>query len=681
MSEPSRAVFLSYASQDAEPARRICDALRAAGIEVWFDQSELTGGDVWDQKIRRQIRDCGLFVPIISRNSQSRVEGYFRLEWHLADQRTHLMGRGRAFIVPVCVDSTLEAAADAPESFLAAHWTRLTGGEVTPAFIQRITALLSGDESPTPAAAQATSTAPPRASAPRPDPAPGAPAMPSVPQRAGVLWRSRLALALGLLVALLIAGVLLYRGGRYGPGVAVPATAAAATEHSIAVLPFADLSEKHDQEYFGDGMAEEILNVLVRVPGLKVVGHASSFQYRGHVEDPGKIGAALGAAYLVEGSVRRSADRVRVTAELISTHDGLERWSNTYDRDVHDVLQVQDEIATSVVRALQMEVKSASYLPKEGTLHSTEAYETYLKGYHAHDEYSPAGLDEAVADFRRALELDPTFVPAAELLALTIRNQASYSFIERGPGFESARRACQEVLKLDPGSGLAHAILGDIAIEYDWDWDAADREFKKALALSPSDANVLLFSSLAPWVQGDLPQTLRLIEQSLNVDPFDSGNTVSLGSTYLAMDRLADAERAFRHALDIAPTQVDAHGNTGIALLLEDRPREALAEALQEPDESFKLTVLALCYHTLHRDKEADVSLEQLIARYAGSAAFSIADVYVWRGQADAAFQWLDRAYTQRDPNLFSFKTDVLIRRLAGDPRYKAFERKMKLPG
>jgi TolB-like protein/Tfp pilus assembly protein PilF len=499
-------------------------------------------------------------------------------------------------------------------------------------------------------------------------------------QRASALRRIRLALVLAVVVALCIVGALFYRGVLQGPASAAPTAAAVPADHSIAVLPFADLSEKHDQEYFGDGMAEEILNLLVRVPGLKAIGRTSSFKYRGHTEDPGKIGAALGAAYLVEGSVRRSADRVRVTAELISTRDGLQRWSNTYDRDVHDVLKVQGEIAASVVRALQMEMKSASFVPKEGTLRSTEAYEAYLRGYHAHDEYSAAGLDEAVADFRRARELDPAFVPAAEMLAMTIRNQASYGFIERRAGFEDARRASQEVLKLDPGSGLAHAILGDIAIEYDWDWDAADREFRKALALSPNDANVLIFSSLGHAVRGDLPEALRLVELSLNADPLDSGNTVSLGSLYLTMGRYPDAERAFRRSLEIAPTQFDAHAFTGIALLFQDRPREALAEALLEPDESMKLTVLAMCYHALHRDKESDASLEQLTTRYAGTAAFYIAGVYAYRGQADAAFQWLDRAYAQRDPNLYSLKVDAMLARLAGSPRYKAFLRKMNLP-
>ena len=143
MTGPARAVFLSYASQDAEAARRITDALRAAGIEVWFDQSELRGGDVWDQKIRHQIRDCALFLPIISSHTQERTEGYFRLEWRLADQRTHLMGRTRPFIVPVCVDDTPETDADVPDAFTAAQWTRLHNGDTQPAFVERVLRLLS----------------------------------------------------------------------------------------------------------------------------------------------------------------------------------------------------------------------------------------------------------------------------------------------------------------------------------------------------------------------------------------------------------------------------------------------------------------------------------------------------------------------------------------------------------
>jgi hypothetical protein len=212
VAEPSHAVFLSYASQDAEAAQKICEALRGAGIEVWLDQSELRGGDVWDQKIRRQIRECAIFIPIISARAQARLEGYFRLEWRLADQRTHLMAKSRAFLLPVCIDDTLESAAEVPESFLAVQWIRLPGGKSPAEFIDRLSALLAGDLS------------------------------------ASIESQSRV-----------VAASQSVRSGA--------ATSLQVHQKTIAVLPFEDLSEKKDQEHFADGIAEEILNLIGRVPG------------------------------------------------------------------------------------------------------------------------------------------------------------------------------------------------------------------------------------------------------------------------------------------------------------------------------------------------------------------------------------------------------------------------------
>jgi hypothetical protein len=228
MTEPSRAVFLSYASQDVEAARRICDALRAAGIEVWFDQSELRGDDAWDHKIRQQIRDCALFIPIISVNTQARSEGYFRLEWRLADQRTHLMGKSRAFLVPVCVDDTREVDADIPDSFASVHWTRLGGGETPPAFVERIARLREAAHRPGPS---------PRIL--EPAAVPGLLPMPSVPS----------------------------------------------DKPSLAVLPFANMSSDPEQDYFADGMTEELITTLSKLSGILVIGRHSVFVYKGIVKD------------------------------------------------------------------------------------------------------------------------------------------------------------------------------------------------------------------------------------------------------------------------------------------------------------------------------------------------------------------------------------------------------------
>src|SRR5262245_27582734 len=304
------AVFLSYASQDTAAAQRICEAMRSAGVEVWFDQSELKGGDVWDQKIRRQIHDCALFIPIISANTASRQEGYFRLEWDLADQRTHMMARDRAFIVPVCLDATPGAGTDVPESFHRVQWTRLPAGETPPAFAERVRRLLAPaqDHAPTAhPAAPSVSDAILTARRPFRGPSWSKPA----------LWVT-VAVVFAALAYLVADKFWISKHVRASPTVtaSTPATAAPPSApafspppHSIAVLPFVNMSGDKDQEYFADGLAEELLDLLAKTPGLHVIARTSSFSFKGKSDDIPSIAAKLNVENVLEGSVRRSANR------------------------------------------------------------------------------------------------------------------------------------------------------------------------------------------------------------------------------------------------------------------------------------------------------------------------------------------------------------------------------------
>jgi TolB-like protein/Flp pilus assembly protein TadD len=663
----SRAAFLSYASQDAAAARHICEALRAAGIEVWFDQSELRGGDVWDQKIRREVQDCALFIPIISASTAARHEGYFRLEWNLADQRTQMMARGRTFIVPVCVDDTPATAADVPESFSRVQWTRLPAGLTTPTFVARISQLLSPRDLQSPLAA---ATVP--------------------PSQAPAARRVVHPVALFALAIVIIGGGYLLVDQLLPSRQVTAASVASATreapgpsairEKSIAVLPFVDLSEKHDQEYLGDGLAEEILNLLVNVPQLKVIGHASSFQFKGKTDDVRKIGSDLGVAFVVEGSVRRSETHVRVTAELIDTRDGRQRWSDTYDRDTRDMLKVQGEIAASLVRALQMEVTSTQYLPAQGSLRSSDAYDRHLRGWHAHDRHDRKGFEEAAADFRQSLTLDPTFLPAAVTLAMTLRDIADWGLVPPTEGYEQARQATEAALRIDPNSALAHAILGNIHTEYDWNWAAAERESRTALALAPNDADVLIFAAIERLATGDWRAAGQLIDASIASGPLDSADQVTRAILYLRTGRVAEAEETLRHSIQIAPTHQGIHNYLGQCLLLEGKLEAAVAEMQQETLSWARVQGLALAYFALHRSKEADAALSDLMAEHASGQAMIIAEVYAFRGRADQAFEWLDRAYAQKDNNLSLLKGDPLLKTLETDPRYKDFLRKMNLP-
>ena len=675
MIEPTKAVFLSYASQDAEAARRIREALRAGGIEVWFDQTELRGGDAWDRKIRRQIHDCALFIPIISATTQGREEGYFRREWKLAVDRTHDRSERRAFLVPVAIDDTGDAEADVPEAFRSFQWTRLPAGETPPAFVARVSQLLSPSESQAPAQAQ-----------------PSTPSFrPPAPSTAASR-RSRFLLLLMAAVALMAAGyfaldkfVLSMRptaGTRTTAsiGQATAPGQRAISEKSIAVLPFMDMSEKKDQEYFGDGMAEEILNLLVKVPGLKVIGRTSSFQFKGKSDDLRKIGTALEATFVVEGSVRRSGDQVRVTAQLIDTRDGTHRWSETYDRDASNVLKVQTEIATSLARALQLEVAGSVLSQSRLSPRNTEAYDSYLRGLHALDRRDQPGLEEAFANFQHALDLDPAFTPAAEALARARINLAAWAYVPAETGWNQARLAAEAALKLDQGSAIGHTVLGGVHTEYDWDWVAAADELKTALAIAPNNPTALLYAADQRLAVGQWSEGARFLDAAIAADPLDAELYVERGLVYVRMGRLTEAESACRRVLEISPTFAWAHYYLGVVLLTERRADAALAEMQKETLEGMQLAGLAVVYQSLHRSKDADAALARLEAGYAGDMALEIAEAYAFRGRKDQAFAWLDKAYAQKDINLFYMKGDPLLKNLEKDPRYKTFLRKMKLP-
>jgi len=342
VSTPAGAVFLSYASQDAEAARRICDALRAAGIEVWFDQSELRGGDAWDHKIRKQIHDCTIFIPVVSATTQGRTEGYFRLEWKLAVERTHLMSERVAFLVPVVIDDTSDAQADVPQAFRAFQWTRLPAGVASPAFVARISQLLSPNPPQAPTDGRLSTGLAPSSRRPT--------------SSVAASRRSKLVPLLIAVVALLVVGYfaldkfVLSKRTLASAIASLPGRSEAnpISERSIAVLPFVDMSEKHDQEYFSDGLSEEVLELLAKTPGLHVIARTSSFSFKAKSDDIPTIAKKLNVANILEGSVRKSGNRLRVTTQLIRASSAEHLWSETYDRDLKDVFAVQDEIAAAV---------------------------------------------------------------------------------------------------------------------------------------------------------------------------------------------------------------------------------------------------------------------------------------------------------------------------------------------
>jgi TolB-like protein len=310
-SHPLGAVFISYCSQDAPAAERICDALRAVGIDVWLDKNELRGGDAWDAQIRKRIHDCALFIPVISANTNARNEGYFRREWKQAIRRLEDLADDVAFLVPVVIDETTEADARVPEEFLRAHWVWLPAGDVPAAFPQRVRQLLGQDH------AVVSARGPTATGAIEP----GARAAGASGHR-GAPFLRRFGLPLIALLLAVIGGLTWYYvGGREIPAAksAVTAVQAAPNDKSIAVLPFVNMSPDPEQEYFSDGVSEQILNLLSKIPELRVIARTSSFAFKGKEDtDVASIARALNVSHILEGSVQKSANRVRINAQLIN---------------------------------------------------------------------------------------------------------------------------------------------------------------------------------------------------------------------------------------------------------------------------------------------------------------------------------------------------------------------------
>jgi len=484
--------------------------------------------------------------------------------------------------------------------------------------------------------------------------------------------RRRTLLTAGVLVALLaVAAAFWLRRGERGSTGGTP---------SIAVLPFVDMSSEKNQEYFSDGLAEELLNDLAKIPGLRVAARTSSFQFKGKNEDLRTVGEKLNVGDILEGSVRKQGSRVRITAQLIKAGDGFHVWSETYDREMNDVFAVQEDIARSVAGSLKVTLLGGKTAMPSAQGTNADAYNAYLQGEYFLKRHGKENLEKAIAYYDQAIKLDPGYAPAWVGLAAARSNQADRGYLPVEEGYRKAREAAERALALNANLADAHAAMGGIKMSYDWDWTGADTSYQRALALEPGNAKFVRNAAVLAKTLGRLDEALTQDRRAVELDPLSvpAHNTLGLAAYYAG--RPEEAAAAFKKALELNPQFPNSHALLGQVYLAQAHPQEALAEMEREPEPALRLQGEALAYHALGRKKESDAALAELIAKYQADAAFQISEVYAFRGEADRAFEWLERAYAQRDSGLAEMKGDPLLKSLERDPRYAAFLKKMRLP-
>ncbi len=488
-------------------------------------------------------------------------------------------------------------------------------------------------------------------------------------------------LALGATVlAVAIAGGLWLAGrtDETAPPSEPPAAARQSAGASIAVLPFADLSPEGDQEYFTDGLSEELINVLAQIRDLKVAGRTSSFQFKDRGEDLRVIGEELNVSTILEGSVRKSGDRVRVWVQLLNAADGFHIWSQTYDRTLDDIFAVQDDIAASVARALELTLLK-SYGASEGKAPTADAYNLYLQGHYFYEKGTAESLAGAADYLAQAVELDPGFARGFAELAAVRSRQADNGYLPAAEGYSQARKAVDRALELDPELGVAWAALGWIRNSYDWDWAGADEAYSRAIELDPGNARVVRSAASLAATRGRLDEAFELGKRAAALDPLSVSVYLNRAHHAMRAGRLGEAEDAAQKALELNPDRPWARSLLGRALLVQSRPAEALAEFEQEAHPALRLHGLALAHHALANPTAATAALAELTERFGDDAAFQVAEVHAFRGDTDAAFEWLERAYAQRDGGLADMLRDPFLVGLEDDPRWHPFLAKMGL--
>lgn len=638
-------IFVSYASPDKAVADAVCAGLEAAGLRCWIAPRDVVPGEFYADAIVHAIDAAQLIVLVLSKDAAA--SPHVLREVERASSKRHPIVSLRTDLAPL---------PGSLEYFLnTSQWLDASSSGVERAMPQLVEAV---QRMSVPAAAATTAQVDTQRATPR----------------AGARRRPS-ALVVGL-VAVIAAGLgyvavdKLRSGNRPDAGTPAVALAPAAApvpavaaipDNSVAVLPFTDMSEKKDQEYFSDGMAEEIIDLLARVPDLHVPARTSSFYFKGKSEDVPTIAKRLMVAHVLEGSVRTAGKNVRITAQLVRADTGYHLWSETYDRKLDDVFKVQDEIATAVVKALKVSLLKGS-LASAAKPANAEAHALYLQGLYYTQRDTRHELNKAIAALEQAVRLAPTAAPYWAQLSRAYSNQFEDAALSWTTVHERALKAAEKALALDPRLPEAHIARAKVALYLELDFPLTIAEIDKARALDPMKVATLDWNGVGAMILGNLDEAVSLAEQAGARDPLSTNHYSQLGLTYLQAGRFADAAASARMALELNENSEGARATVGLAMLQGGGDRDAaLAEIAKEPDLEARAFTLALGNQLIGRPAMAEQWLSAHEAAGRRTDAYEIAQLHAVRGEADLAFEWLEKSLVLHDGGLSAIKADPLL--------------------
>ena len=509
-----------------------------------------------------------------------------------------------------------------------------------------------------------------------------------------------------LILALLLAigGGLLWRFGSTARGPTEESGAARTSVESkseinaksVAVLAFDNLSDDKGSEYFSDGISEELLTVLQKIPGLHVAARTSAFSFKGKNATAQEIGQKLGVAHLVEGSVRKAGDVVRIAARLTQAHTGEEQWSENYTRNLKDVFAVQTELAQTIVEQLKGQLTGGAANPEtkaviqalvqaaeKGGTKNVEAHESYLQGRFFLNRHSEKETGQARVAFERAVELDPSFALAWAGLAQTHVWDCNYGTEGGQKGFNdhlaAARDAVKRALAIEPD--LPDALYPKAVIEtnFDYNWKVAAETLRRALALAPQDPTLLEWAGSLAFTRSQPQQGFDLSRRAVALDPVNARARAILANSLSNAGNQEESRAEYGRVIELNPSAPNSYAALGMTYLLQGKFQEAATAAEKDTADWARLLTVSCARWGQKRVPESDAALAELIAKNGEVAAYQIAELYGYRNDRDKAFEWLERARRQRDAGISGLRPDVLLKNLHDDPRWDALLRTLGL--